>query len=98
VNERDTKPKFAEFEIIRFLGIGAGKQAISGQIGVVLAVTEKDDGGWYYTAYIMSDACCWCFEEAEIISTGRFADPKEFERSSSVRVRVDHLGQGWIVE
>lgn len=98
MNSKEQNPAFAYLEIVRAIGTAASKTQVFGQKGVVLGITETENGGWYYTAYVPSDNCCWCFEDHEIVSTGEFADPADFERSRSVRVRVDDSGRGSFVE
>jgi hypothetical protein len=92
------KPTFREYQIVEVIAQSAEKASLRGQEGVILACTEKDDGGWYYTAYMLTEQRCWCFEEDEMASTKRLADPEDFKSTASIRVRVDPAGRGSIAE
>ena len=94
MNKKETKAIYIEYEIVKVIAKDRSKQSIFGCFGVVLAATEKDEGGWYYTVFIREDGCCWCLEQDEIEKTFEFANPSDFMRRESIRVRVDDSGFG----
>jgi hypothetical protein len=94
---KSSEPQFKQYEMVRVNSTDPAKRTVAGQRGVILGCAEKESGGWYYTAHVESDSCCWCFDEDELVSLGQFADVSDFYDGSSMRVAVDDEGRGTIV-
>ncbi len=89
--------RFDFYEQVRISTDDARTRHLNGRNGVVLGRTETTDGySWYYTVAIDGDPEGWCFFERELEATGRQFKREDFYDGSSIVVKVDETGRGYI--
>ena len=91
------EPKFDFFEKVTISTANSAAQTVNGKLGAVLGRAQCDDGRWQYAVSVYDDDAVWSLEEAELTSTGEFAERSDFYDGSSVRIQVDEHGRGRIV-
>jgi hypothetical protein len=90
-------PKFAFYEQVRISATEAPKAHLNGRCGVVVGRTETEErDSWYYAVELNGEAEAWCFFERELEATGQRFRRADFYDGSSVRVKVDNDGCGYI--
>ena len=92
------EPRFQFYEIVRVASGNATLATIHGETGAILGMAEHDDGAYGYAVFIYRDQICWSIDEEDLEATGRFSSREAFYDGTSVRVRVDEHGRGWIVD
>ena len=92
------KPRFQFYEIVRVASSDPELTEIHGERGAILGVSENDNGTFGYAVFIYRDEICWDLAEGELEATGEFSRREEFYDGTSIRVRVDEQGRGWIVD
>lgn len=85
--------------------INAGEddyQALVGKEGVVLGMTESDDGSeifYLVTFDHMDESAAFIFREKDLVSTGKMVKESDIMSGESIKVRVDPgTREGWIVD
>lgn len=91
-------PKFQFYGKVRVASNNPELAEIGGEIGAILGIAENDDGSFGYAVFIYRDEICLNIAEDDLEATGEFDRRETFYDDSSIRVRVDELGQGWIVD
>ncbi len=93
-------PKFQFYEIVRVASSDLELTEIQGEIGAVLGMSEHEnkDGKFNYGVHIYRDEICWDIPEDDLEATGVFSCREEFYDDTSIRVRVDEQGRGWLVD
>ena len=92
------KPRFQFYEIVRVASSDPELTEIHVERGAILGVSENDNGTFGYAVFIYRDEICWDLAEGELEATGVFSRREEFYDGTSIRVRVDEQGRGWIVD
>ncbi len=92
---KHSQPKFQFYEKVR---VAAPESSNVGRLGAVSGKSQSDEGIWVYSVSLYAETSCSCFDEDQLESIGEFAERSEFYAGDSVRVRVDGLGHGQIVE
>jgi hypothetical protein len=94
-----TSSKFSFYEIVRINipteKIDSKSKKINYKLGVVRG-KSFDDKGWYYGVFIGDVQEVWSFDEDELESTGKFADPNAHLSGENIRVVVNEKGEGSI--
>ena len=91
-------PRFQFYEIVRVASSQPELAEIHGERGAILGMSEDDQGTFGYAVFIYRDEICWSLTEDELEETGEFSRREEFYDDTSIRVRVDQHGRGWIVD
>ncbi|ETX06705.1 Imm31 family immunity protein [Candidatus Entotheonella palauensis] len=91
--------KFQFYEVVKVVSAKPELSEISGLTGVIMGMSENEDGHFGYAVSIFDVDEGWCAMEEDLISMGTYMRREDFYDGSSVRVRVDpETGEGHIVE
>lgn len=91
-------PKFQFFEIVRVIGKAPDLAEVRGEYGAIVGRADHEDGTYSYGVFIYREERCWQIAEDALKPTGQHTDREALYDGTSVRVRVDEDGKGYIVD
>jgi hypothetical protein len=91
-----SSPGFKFYEQVRIAPSKPQSQSVAGELGVIFGMSGEP-GAWTYGVFVLRIEEVWCFDEAELQTTGVFFHREDFYSGKSGRVRVDSSGRGKIV-
>jgi hypothetical protein len=93
-----SSPRFKFYEVVRVSSGDPELDEINGEVGAILGRAELPGGGFEYGVFVYRDEICWTVAEADLVTTGVVKSRESFYDGSSIRVRVDVKGKGWVVK
>ncbi len=89
--------KFNLYDEVR-VAASARSQVEKDSLGVIVGIGEDEGSGWSYAVSFPPGDLSYSFWEWELEATGKQADPKQFAKHGTIRVRMDSKGRGRVVD
>jgi hypothetical protein len=89
------------YDIVQIISTDPKHRSMKGKFAVIRGKAQDEETNeWFYGVRIInSEGFIVSFDEKDLKSTGKKANPKDYESVGSIKVRVDpETGEGSIVE